>query len=37
LGRVGGLRLTLGKLVDLPISAVMEAHQDNLARRLGDL
>jgi phosphoribosylformylglycinamidine synthase len=37
LGRVGGLRLTLGSLVDLPISAVMAAHNDNLARRLGDL
>ncbi len=36
LGRVGGLRLTLGKLVDLPVSAVVEAHQGNLARRLGD-
>ena len=36
LGRVGGLRLTLGTLVDLPVSAVVEAHEGNLARQLGD-
>ncbi len=36
LGRVGGGRLTLGTLVDLPVEAVVEAHEGNLARALGD-
>jgi hypothetical protein len=36
LGRVGGLRLTLGKLVDLPVSAVAEAHEGHLAQMLGE-
>jgi phosphoribosylformylglycinamidine synthase II len=36
LGRAGGARFTLGDLVDLPVAALHEAHEGNLARLLGD-
>ena len=36
LGRAGGDRVTLGDLVDLPLEALREAHEGNLARLLGD-
>ena len=36
LGRAGGDRVTLGDLVDLPLGALTEAHEGNLARLLGD-
>jgi phosphoribosylformylglycinamidine (FGAM) synthase-like enzyme len=36
LGRAGGDRFTLGDLVDLPLTALSEAHEGNLARLLGD-
>jgi phosphoribosylformylglycinamidine synthase len=36
LGRVGGGLFSLGTLVDLPLEAVVEAHEGNLARLLGD-
>jgi phosphoribosylformylglycinamidine synthase len=35
-GRAGGRRFSLGSLVDLPLQAVVEAHEGNLARMLGD-
>ena len=35
-GRAGGDRVTLGDLVDLPLGALTEAHEGNLARLLGD-
>ena len=36
LGRAGGDRFTVGALVDLPVDAVREAHEANLALALGD-
>jgi phosphoribosylformylglycinamidine synthase subunit PurL len=36
LGRAGGDRFRLGDLVDLPVVAVAEAYEGNLARALGD-
>jgi phosphoribosylformylglycinamidine (FGAM) synthase-like enzyme len=36
LGHAGGDRVTLGDLVDLPLGALTEAHEGNLARLLGD-
>ena len=36
LGRAGGDRLVLGGLVDLPVDAVREAYEGNLALALGD-
>jgi phosphoribosylformylglycinamidine synthase len=36
LGRAGGDRVSLGELVDVPLAAVREAHEWNLARALGD-
>jgi phosphoribosylformylglycinamidine synthase len=36
LGRAGGDRVTLGDLVDLPLASLVEAHEGNLARLLGD-
>jgi phosphoribosylformylglycinamidine synthase len=36
LGPVGGARLTLGDLVDLPVEALREAHEGNLALALGE-
>jgi phosphoribosylformylglycinamidine synthase len=36
LGPAGGARLTLGSLVDLPVDALREAHEGNLALALGD-
>jgi phosphoribosylformylglycinamidine synthase II len=36
LGRAGGNRFVLGDLVDLPLSALREAHDGNLARMLGE-
>ena len=36
LGPAGGARFTLGRLVDLPVEAVREAHEGNLALALGD-
>jgi phosphoribosylformylglycinamidine (FGAM) synthase-like enzyme len=35
-GRAGGDRFSLGELVDLPLSALREAHEGNLALQLGD-
>ena len=35
-GRAGGDRVTLGDLVDLPLAALRQAHEGNLARLLGD-
>jgi phosphoribosylformylglycinamidine synthase len=35
-GRVGGDRFGLGDVVDLPLSALTEAYEGNLARSLGD-
>jgi phosphoribosylformylglycinamidine synthase len=36
LGPAGGARLTLGTLVDLPVEALREAHEGNLALALGE-
>jgi phosphoribosylformylglycinamidine synthase II len=36
LGRAGGDRVRLGELVDLPVSALSQAHEGNLAQMLGD-
>jgi phosphoribosylformylglycinamidine synthase len=36
LGRAGGDRFTLGQLVDLPLHALSEAHDGNLASMLGE-
>jgi phosphoribosylformylglycinamidine synthase subunit PurL len=36
LGRAGGDRVTLGDLVDLPLTAVGQAHEGNLADLLAD-
>jgi phosphoribosylformylglycinamidine synthase len=36
LGRAGGADFVLGDLVDLPLAALAEAHEGNLARLLGD-
>ncbi len=36
LGRAGGDRFRLGDLVDLPLAALCEAHEGNLALALGD-
>jgi phosphoribosylformylglycinamidine synthase subunit PurL len=36
LGRVQGERFMVGDLVDLPLSALAEAHEGTLARQLGD-
>jgi len=36
LGRAGGDRFRLGGLVDLPVGALEEAEEGNLARALGD-
>ena len=36
LGRAGGERLVAGELADLPLSALCEAHEGNLARLLGE-
>ena len=36
LGPAGGARLTLGRLLDLPVEAVRVAHEANLAHALGD-
>jgi phosphoribosylformylglycinamidine synthase II len=36
LGRAGGDRVTLGNLVDLPLTSLVEAHEGNLTRLLGD-
>ena len=36
LGPAGGARFTLGGLVDLPIEALREAHEGNLALALGE-
>jgi phosphoribosylformylglycinamidine synthase subunit PurL len=36
LGRAGGDRFVLGELVDLPVTALREAHEGNLAELLGD-
>jgi len=37
LGPAGGARLTLGSLLDLPVDALREAHEGNLALALGEL
>jgi phosphoribosylformylglycinamidine synthase len=37
LGRVQGERFVVGELVDLPLSALAEAHEGTLARQLGDI
>jgi phosphoribosylformylglycinamidine synthase subunit PurL len=37
LGRAGGDRFVLGDLVDLPVGAVREAHDGNLALMLGEM
>jgi phosphoribosylformylglycinamidine synthase len=37
IGRATGDRFALGDLVDLPLSALREAHEGNLARMLGDV
>jgi phosphoribosylformylglycinamidine synthase II len=37
LGRAGGDRIALGDLVDLPLAAVHDAHEGNLAQVLGDV
>jgi phosphoribosylformylglycinamidine synthase len=36
LGRAGGERVTLGQLLDLPVAALSEAHEGNLALALGE-
>ena len=36
LGRAGGDRFGLGDLVDLPVDALREAYEGNLALALGD-
>ena len=36
LGPAGGARCTLGGLVDLPVDALREAHEGNLALALGE-
>jgi phosphoribosylformylglycinamidine synthase len=36
LGRAGGDRVTMGTLVDLPVAALAEAHEGNLALALGE-
>ena len=36
LGPAGGARFTLGDLVDLPVEALREAHEGNLALALGE-
>jgi phosphoribosylformylglycinamidine synthase II len=36
LGRAGGDRFAVGELVDLPLEALTEAHEGNLARLLGE-
>ncbi len=36
LGRAGGDRVQLGRLVDLPVATVRAAHEDNLGSALGD-
>ncbi len=36
LGRAGGDRVTLGELVDIPLTALRQAHEGNLERLLGD-
>ncbi len=36
LGRAGGDRVALGALVDLPVAALAEAHEGNLALALGE-
>ena len=36
LGRTGGDRVAMGSLLDLPVAALVEAHEGNLARALGD-
>ncbi len=36
LGPAGGARFTLGTLVDLPLDALRQAHEGNLALALGD-
>jgi phosphoribosylformylglycinamidine synthase len=36
LGRAGGERFVAGALVDLPLAALQEAHEGNLARLLGE-
>jgi hypothetical protein len=36
LGPAGGGRCTLGGLVDLPVDALREAHEGNLALALGE-
>ena len=36
LGPAGGARFTLGSLVDLPLDALRQAHEGNLALALGD-
>jgi len=35
LGRAGGDRFRAGQLIDLPLDALREAHEGNLARQLG--
>ena len=36
IGRVGGARFTLGDLVDLPLTELVEAYEGSLAQALGD-
>jgi phosphoribosylformylglycinamidine synthase len=36
LGRAGGDRVVVGDLLDLPVGALREAHEGNLARLVGD-
>ena len=36
LGRAGGERVTVGPLLDLPVGALSEAHEGNLALALGE-
>ena len=36
IGRVGGARFTLGDLVDLPLTQLVEAYEGSLAQALGD-
>jgi phosphoribosylformylglycinamidine synthase subunit PurL len=36
LGRAGGERFAVGELIDLPLARLVEAHEGNLARLLGD-
>jgi len=36
LGQAGGARCTLGDLVDLPVDALIEAHEGNLTLALGE-